>query len=102
MIGDVQDQDDEMMAHNIESVLEDLTALVGQIKPDSDDTQDHSTEEDAPAVQNKVVDQPVEIESRLQARIDRMMKGRSRSERARIRKQVTAMNKEPELAGAKN
>jgi hypothetical protein len=102
MIGDVQDQDDEMMAHNIESVLEDLTALVGQIKPDSDDTQDDSTQEDAPAVQNKVVDQPVEIESRLQARIDRMMKGRSRSERARIRKQVTAMNKEPELAGAKN
>ncbi len=102
MIGDVQDQDDEMIAHNIESVLEDLTALVGQIKPDSDDTQDLYTEEDATAVQNKVVDQPVEIESRLQARIDRMMKGRSRSERARIRKQFTAMNKEPELAGSAN
>ena len=104
MVGDVedQDQDDEMIAHNIESVLEDLTALVGQIKPDSDDTQDLYTEEDAPAVQNEVVDQPVEIESRLQARIDRMMKGRSRSERARIRKQFTAMNKESELAGSIN
>ena len=102
MIGDVQDQDDEMIAHNIESVLEDLTALVGQIKPESNDAQDLSTEEDASAVQNKVADQPMEIEGRLQARIDRMMKGRSRSERARIRKQFTAMNKEPELAGSAN
>ena len=104
MIGDVQDQDDddEMMAHNLESVLEDLTALVGQIKPDSDDTQDPSTEEDAPAVQNKVMDQSVELEGRLQARIERMMKGRSRSERARIRKQVRAMGKESEMAGTAN
>ena len=44
----------------------------------------------------------LEIEGRLQARIDRMMKGRSRSERARIRKQFTAMTKESELAGAVN
>ena len=104
MVGDVedQDQDDEMIAHEMDSLLEDLTSLTGQMEPEPDDTQDLSTEEDASAVQNKVADQPMEIEGRLQARIDRMMKGRSRSERARIRKQFTAMNKESELAGSIN
>ena len=102
MIGDVEDQDDEMIAHEMDSLLEDLTSLTGQMEPEPDDTQDPSTEEDASAVQNKVADQPMEIEGRLQARIDRMMKGRSRSERARIRKQFTAMNKESELAGSTN
>ena len=103
MVGDVEDLDDDTtMAHEMDSLLEDLTSLTGQMGPVSDDTQDLPTEEDATVVQNKVVDQPVEIESRLQARIDRMMKGRSRSERARIRKQFTAMNKEPELAGSAN
>ena len=89
-------------AHFQDYLLGDLTSLSGQMEPESDDVQDLPTEEDAPTVQNKVMDQPVEIEGRLQARIDRMMKGRSRSERARIRKQFTAMNKEPELAGSAN
>ena len=52
----------------------------------------------ATAVQNKVVDQPVELEGRLQDRIERMMKGRSRSEVARIKKQVKALRRGSEMA----
>ena len=103
MDSDFEDLDDETtMAQEMDYLLGDLTSLSGQMEPESDDAQDLTTEEDAPTVQNKVVDQPVEIEGRLQARIERMMKGRSRSERARIRKQFTAMTKESELAGAVN
>jgi hypothetical protein len=46
------------------------------------------------------VDQPVEVEGRLKDRIERMMKGRSRSEVARIKKQVKALRRGSEMAAS--
>ena len=92
------DEENELVNDELETAFEDLTTMMGQIEPDSSDMQSTNKQEVAPAVQNKVVDQPVEVEGHLQARIDRMMKGRKRSERARIRNQVKALRRGSELA----
>ena len=92
------DEENELGHEVLEAAFEDLTTMMGQIEPDFGDMQSTNKQEVAPAVQNKVVDQPVEVEGHLQARIDRMMKGRKRSERARIRNQVKALRRGSELA----
>ena len=78
--------------------MEDLATMMGQIQPEICDTQEAPVQEVAAAVQNKVVDQPVDLDGLLQARIERMMKGRGRNERARIRSQVKALRRGSELA----
>ena len=95
-------KENRLVKAELETVMEDLASMMGQIEPEIYNTQELPVQEVATAVQNKVADQPMAIDGRLQTRIDRMMKGRSRSERARIKKQFTAMNKESELAGVAN
>ena len=74
--------------------FEGLAAMMAQNASEINKTQPDESKEVATAVQNKVVDQPVEVEGRLKDRIERMMKGRNRSERSRIKKQVKAMRME--------
>jgi hypothetical protein len=91
-------EENNLVNDELETVMEDLATMMGQIQNEICDTQEPPVQEVAAAVQNKVVDQPVEIDGLLQARIERMMKGRGRSERARIRSQVKALRRGSELA----
>ena len=98
MMIDDQVDENELMNHGLEEAFEGLAAMMAQNEPEINETQVDESMEVATAVQNKVVDQPVEVEGRLQDRIERMMKGRSRSEVARIKKQVKALRRGSEMA----
>ena len=98
MMIDDQVDENELMNHGLAEAFEGLAAMMAQNEPEINETQVDESMEVATAVQNKVVDQPVELEGRLQDRIERMMKGRSRSEVARIKKQVKALRRGSEMA----
>jgi len=97
MMSDLHEENTLVNAE-LETVMEDLATMMGQIQPEICGTQEAPVQEVAAAVQNKVVDQPVDPDGLLQARIERMMKGRGRNERARIRSQVKALRRGSELA----
>ena len=98
MMIDDQVDEIELMNHGLAEAFEGLAAMMAQNEPEINETQVDESMEVATAVQNKVVEQPVELEGRLQDRIERMMKGRSRSEVARIKKQVKALRRGSEMA----
>ena len=98
MMIDDQVDENELMNHGLAEAFEGLAAMMAQNEPEINETQVDESMEVATAVQNKVVEQPVELEGRLQDRIERMMKGRSRSEVARIKKQVKALRRGSEMA----
>jgi hypothetical protein len=92
-----EQHDGELMANELDPAsinLECVESKTEQESTENDNPQVVSSEVIATAVQNKDQDQPIEFESRLQDRIERMMKGRNRSERSRIKKQVKAMRME--------
>lgn len=92
-----EQHDGELMANELDPASINLECVESKTEQDStenDNPQVISTEAVATVVQNKNLDQPIEFESRLQDRIERMMKGRNRSERSRIKKQVKAMRME--------
>jgi hypothetical protein len=100
MMSDAQTDENELMNHELEEAFEGLAAMMAQNASEINKTQPDESKEVATAVQNKVVDQPVEVEGRLKDRIERMMKGRSRSEVARIKKQVKALRRGSEMAAS--
>jgi hypothetical protein len=97
-----EQHDGELMANELDPAPINLECVESK-------TEQESTENDNPqvilpevvvsAVQNKDQEHPIEFESRLQDRIERMMKGRNRSERTRIKKQVKAMRMEMAAIG---
>ena len=96
-----EQHDDDLMAVELDPVPIDLDYKDGKTAQESVETNNPQvivSDTFAPVVQNKVLEQPIALESRLQDRIERMMKGRNRSERTRIKQQVKAMRMEMEMA----
>ena len=96
-----EQHDDDLMATELDPVSIDLDCVDGKTEQESVETNNPQvivSDTFAPVVQNKVLEQPIALESRLQDRIERMMKGRNRSERTRIKQQVKAMRMEMEMA----
>lgn len=97
-----EQHDGELMANELDPAPINLECAEGKTEhefAEKENPQVVSSEVIATAVQNKDQEHPIEFESRLQDRIERMMKGRNRSERSRIKKQVKAMRMEMAATG---
>ena len=97
-----EQHDDDLMAVELDPVPIDLDFKDGKTEQESVETNNPQVivlECFAPVVQNKIQEQSIAIEVRLQDRIERMMKGRNRSERTRIKQQVKAMRLEMAVTG---